>query len=206
MDRIIFTLFLLLPFFQNVAGQKMQIGLIVDEGVDSKTIKLAIKEIEGYFNANSRKIPNTIKLPKKFKRDTINAKALARYLQNEIHLLYFKNVYLTNKGICLSDNFTYSTRGFATVGGKLAVVSTLVVRHETSTQEEYESLMAKVLLHELAHLLGLRHCNSSDECMLVSSLPNPGKFYNAQKALCKSCVDQIGEKRIRKKHRNSKSR
>lgn len=55
-------LFLLLPFFQNVAGQKMQIGLIVDEGVDSKTIKLAIKEREGYFNANSRKIPNTIKI------------------------------------------------------------------------------------------------------------------------------------------------
>ena len=84
------------------------------------------------------------------------------------------------------------------------MVSTLVVKHETKTKKEYLNLLAKVVVHETAYLFGLGHCMDNDKCVLVSSLPNPQKFYSAERMLCRSCLGKIDGKLIRRKYREPK--
>jgi len=68
--------------------------------------------------------------------------------------------------------FTY-VLGEARVGGRVAVISLFRLKREpdgrpVSPDRLYERL-AKVALHETAHLLGLRHCSES-ECLMSFSL------------------------------------
>ena len=101
----------LLSLQPGVGKSKLQIGLIPCENIDKEAINLAVKEIEGYFNAKVVLIKRP-KLPEKFEKDTINVNALIRYFENEVLLQNDKNIYLTDRGIALNDNARYSTRGW----------------------------------------------------------------------------------------------
>ncbi|MCG8389249.1 MAG: hypothetical protein MJA30_27090 [Cytophagales bacterium] len=193
----------LLSLQPGMGKNKLQIGLIPSENIDKEAIHLAVKKIEGYFNAKVV-LTKRPELPKKFEKDTINVNALIQYFENELLLLNDKNIYLTDQGIALNDNASYSVRGLAKLGGRIGVVSTLVVKHEAKTKREYLNLLAKVVVHETAHLFGLGHCMDDDKCVLVSSLPNPRKFYSAERMLCRSCLGKIDDKLIRRKYREPK--
>ena len=103
------------------------------------------------------------------------------YAQKESSLSYKKNIYLTLRGVVLSNNTKSPVKGFGMLRGSVGVDSTLVVKNESTTKMQYEDLFAKVLIREMGHLLGLGHCSANDKCVLVSSIPSLEKIYNAKK-------------------------
>jgi predicted Zn-dependent protease len=177
---------------------KFTIGLIVDDDVPSEVIKVARKELGGYYNAKISIIKN-LELPVKFKTDTINALSLIYFFENEYPVTLDKYIFLTERGIALEDNAIYSTRGLAK-GEKIAVVSTLVISSETNTAEMFNDMLAKVLIHETGHLFGLNHCETDQRCVMVTSLPNPKYFYEAEKSFCPACQEKVDNKNINKKY------
>ncbi len=193
---VLLSLFLVLGFTKK--SDKFEIGLFIDENVSEETVNIVILKLEGYYNSKVHLIKQ-IDFPAEFKKDTINAMKLIDYVQKELSLSYQKNIYLTTRGIALNDNAKYSVRGLAGIGKSMGVVSNLVVKNETTTKEQYYNLLAKVLIHEMGHLLGLKHCVDDDKCVMVSSLPNPDLFYNAKEILCASCLEKIDKKLISNK-------
>ena len=201
MKKYFLILFLFFFGVQLQGANKINIGLIVDDNISCEVIDVAIQEIERYYNSRVHIIKN-IELPIEFKKDTINAVKLIDYTQKEYPLHFYKYIFLTSRGIALNDNANYSTRGYAIIGGKIGVVSTLVVEDETISKKHFEDMLGKVLIHEMAHLLGLKHCIANEKCVLVSGFPTKLKrFQNAEKILCASCLEKIDKKIINKKYR-----
>lgn len=196
---ILFNLWLGQPEESN----KFQIGVFVGDGITDMQLKFAIGEYKKYYNVEVHRI-RKFELPNQFKKDTINAIRLITYLQNNELLPYDKHIYLTDQGIALMDNAKYSTRGLAKMGSNIAVISTLIISNESSNKKQFKQLFSKVLIHEMAHLFGLGHCEIDQRCVMVSSLPNPQNFYNAKNILCYSCLNKINKKLIKRKYHNPK--
>ena len=196
MTQLKFVLFLIIVFSRNMEqSEKTNIGLIVDENIADETIGFTVMKLEGYFNVKVHTIKNN-RLPIEFEKDTINVIKLIDYAQKELMLSHCMNLFLTNKGIAGNDNAKYSLRGFSKSGSGIAVVSTLVVKKESETKEQYEYFFCKVLIHEMGHLFGLDHCNNNDQCIMVSSYPSPQRFYAAKNKFCDFCLEKIDRKQV----------
>ena len=178
---------------------KFDIGLLVDKNIPKEEVRLVVKGLEGYYRSKIHVIKE-ISLPDEFNADTINVLKLMDHLEKNVALPHQKNIFFTAKGIRGGGNGKYSLRGFSRLNGKVGIVSTLVALHETTTKKQYEDLLAQILIHEMGHLFGLKHCSDNDRCVMVSSLPKPDKFYNAENKWCTSCLEKADKHAVRKKY------
>ena len=179
-------------------SEKKNFEIFVDSSITDENLDFAISVYEGYYNAKIH--IRKLELPRIFKSDTINAIELISYIKKNEALTFDKHIFLTGQGIALNNNANYSTRGFAFLNDNLAVISTLVISHESSNKEQFHQLFSKLLIHEMGHLYGLKHCENDTRCVMVSTLPNPQNFYDANSVLCFSCLNKIDIGIIRKKY------
>lgn len=189
--RLLF-LYVIIVFNSSSQGRSVTVALIYDTGITPHEVKIASKELGSFYNISIKTIDiNEFRLPEKYQSDTINGKSLINYVEKSVALEYDKYLLITPKGVTLNDGGNYSVRGLSPLLGRFGIVSTLVIRHEFKDKILREDMFAKILIHELGHLFGLKHCTNSKRCVLVSSIPDKTFFYNADKALCDSCLTKI---------------
>ncbi|MCB0697107.1 MAG: matrixin family metalloprotease [Chitinophagaceae bacterium] len=80
--------------------------------------------------------------------------------------------------------------GLATCPGNSAVISTKRIKHPDGRQ--YEERIIKIILHEIGHNLGLKHC-SDKKCLMTDAVEKISTIDNASSELCRKCSLQIGE-------------
>jgi predicted Zn-dependent protease len=178
---------------------RVTVGISFDDNVSQETRDLVFLKLEEYYNMELVLTEKNL-FPNEFNRDTINAMKLIVYIEENSSLPFKKNIFFTEKGIALSDDADYSIRGLTRTGGSISIVSSLVVKHESSTILEFEERLGKVLIHEMGHLFGLLHCVDYDRCVMVSTLHGPELLYNAEKKLCPSCLDKIDKTLVKEEY------
>ncbi len=93
-----------------------------------------------------------------------------------------------------------------------SVVSTYLVRQQSTTAEQYPFRLAKIALHEFGHALGLPHCGDSpgagkqsqeysekvttivkgdSRCFMMQSTPDGAQHYATTNQLCEQCHAKI---------------
>lgn len=170
------------------AHQKLEIALIP---IDAKRIKEAgfvKKALEGYYHANVE-ILDPIELSEAcFVSDSVSGHQVLADLSNmEFEDTYDKHIALTKHPLILSQTYQYYIRGLGTLGGKSAVISTHKIYEESEGDRKlYKKLLVQVSRHEVGHTLGLSHCHSLTDCLMVPGT-NDSIFYHAQTELCSAC-------------------
>jgi len=79
--------------------------------------------------------------------------------------------------------------GLATCPGSSSVISTKRIKHPD--RSKYEDRVIKIILHEIGHNLGLKHCTNK-KCLMTDAVETINTIDNASSSLCKKCVIQIG--------------
>ncbi len=79
--------------------------------------------------------------------------------------------------------------GLATRPGTSCIVSTK--RLKTSNVKQFEERLLKVVLHEIGHNLGLKHCENKS-CYMTDAVETIRTIDNASLEMCEDCKAQIG--------------
>jgi archaemetzincin len=117
-----------------------------------------------------------------------------RYLSKILlnHLLHFRKSNALVLGVTEKDISTavhgydnYGIMGQASLNQKVAVVSTWRLGKVNHLQKQD---FKKLMLHELAHSVGLRHCNT-DDCILHAA--EKKNRFSQSPSFCRSCKQQL---------------
>jgi predicted Zn-dependent protease len=85
-----------------------------------------------------------------------------------------------------ADSLKFLIRGFTSrIPGSYGIVSTYMLRKESTNNQHYKNLLIKTTRHEFGHLLGLHHCRN-DNCLMTSGY-DPIVFQNIDYFLCDTC-------------------
>ncbi|MEZ5016341.1 MAG: matrixin family metalloprotease [Flavipsychrobacter sp.] len=79
--------------------------------------------------------------------------------------------------------------GLAKRPGVAAVVSTK--RLQNASKQKYKERLLKVILHEIGHNLGLKHCEDK-KCLMTDAVEKVSTIDHALLGLCSNCSRQIG--------------
>lgn len=79
--------------------------------------------------------------------------------------------------------------GLATRPGTSAIVSTK--RLKTNDIVRYKDRLLKVILHEIGHNLGLKHC-ANKKCLMTDAVEKVSTIDNTSLSLCSVCTAQVG--------------
>ncbi len=108
--------------------------------------------------------------------------------------LSFDNLLIiTEKDICHKKNKQNPEWGILGLGlrpGKTCIISTFRLRKDASKQKILERL-EKVVLHEIGHNLGLKHCINNKECMMNDACGTVSQVDNEKVWFCEKCREQL---------------
>ncbi len=76
------------------------------------------------------------------------------------------------------------------------VVSTHRIKKDNPSQEKFRERLAKVVLHEIGHTLGLEHCAYNQFCLMNDAKGSVRTIDKEKKLLCKQCLEKISYTRI----------
>lgn len=106
-----------------------------------------------------------------------------------------KDISTTKKdknGNIKSPSSKYSDWGIFGLGyrpGPSSVVSTF--RLQTKDQEQFYQRLRKVCMHEIGHNLGLKHCTSSQSCVMRDAAETIKTIDQVDLILCQNCKSMI---------------
>lgn len=78
--------------------------------------------------------------------------------------------------------------GLAQRPGQTCIVSTYRLQH--NNKQKYEERLTKVVLHEIGHNLGLKHCKDK-KCFMTDAVESIGTIDNTTMNMCNECLSEI---------------
>ncbi|MEM9675611.1 MAG: hypothetical protein AAF992_23675 [Bacteroidota bacterium] len=196
---LLFTLY-------SADAQSLKVGLVPIGKVDEHHINIVKAGIENFYRAEvscllstpmADSLLSTYSDPKRVSSiSVINAKAVNLALAVQIYRKYDMVVGLTDSALTIGKRLMSERiliRGLAADTLKTATISTFKLKHESVTEEIFIENLTKVARHEIAHVLGLRHCYSSDRCLMLNGM----KFKNTIPEFCSACLEKIDNRLLR---------
>lgn len=148
---------------------------------DTTDTKMIQKEVESFYHINVASVQRA-DLPRLAYEPTRKRYKAGKILDYLVHTYpKYTVIAITSKDIAMSKHGSYDwgILGYSIVGQGVSVVSTHRIRSR--------DLLVKVVIHEIGHGQGLKHCNSGKPCVMKDA-KGKGRIISQQpKALCINC-------------------
>lgn len=192
------SLFLLLLSLNGTGCHKpkLRILLVPFQGIPDGYIEFVRTETKAFYFSEIS-VHKAIPLPESAwysPRKRYRADSLIRYLRDSISGDYDRIVGLTDKDISTTkgEYEDWGIMGLGFMPGKSCVVSTFRVKRGARGPEHIKERLAKVVMHEIGHTLGLPHCTSVETCLMRDA---GGKVITVDQedyVLCSACSLRLG--------------
>lgn len=166
--------------------------------LDQKYTTLAQQELKAFYGADvhifkAQPLPDSAYYAP---RHRYRAPVLLRHLLQLCPIGYDYIVGLTAKDISTTkgEYYDWGILGLGYCPGKSCVVSTHRLRRSARNAAHVAERLAKVVLHEVGHNLGLRHCHASKTCLMRDACGTIKTVDEEGKELCAHCQRQIAHK------------
>lgn len=166
--------------------------------IDPQYIQLARQELAAFYGAEvtlltTQPLPDSAYYaPRKRYRASVLLKHLLLLRPSDSDYI----VGLTAKDISTTkgEHYDWGILGLGYCPGKSCVVSTYRLRRSARDQHHVAQRFAKVILHEVGHNLGLRHCHQSTTCLMRDACGTIKTIDHESKGLCPNCQKLIAHK------------
>ncbi|MDF9797723.1 putative Zn-dependent protease [Catalinimonas alkaloidigena] len=89
-------------------------------------------------------------------------------------------------------------RGLADPDARVLSLSTYKLRQESVNSDEFTINLSKVVKHEIGHVLGLRHCEESENCLMRNGF----HFAYTTIDFCPACEEKIDIRYLKIRSKN----
>ena len=171
------------------------VGIQPFKGIKMTYVQEAKTAIDSFYHLETIILPSK-NLPKSAyyaPRNRYRADTLIRYLRRTKPKRYDKILGLTHKDISTTKgkHKDWGSMGLGFRPGASCVVSTYRIRRGTHSKKHFQERFRKVVLHEVGHNLGLKHCNRHEKCLMKDAKGKVSTVDTANEWICKDCVQDI---------------
>lgn len=185
-------------YFYATTPRQIHVALQPFGAFDPTYLALAQKEVQDFYGATVTVLP-AIPLP-----DSAYYKPQKRYRASILlqHLRKLRPtqadyiVGLTRKDISITkdEHKDWGILGLGYRPGPSCVVSTHRLGRSARNEAHKAERFSKVLLHELGHNLGLKHCTHSEQCMMQDACGSIRTIDKETKQLCSVCRKAVARR------------
>jgi archaemetzincin len=166
------------------------VAILPYKNFDTALIPFIEQEVAAFYNCSTRVLPpaalpaNAFYAPgQRYKADTL------LQFQKRMAGSAATVLGLTDKDICTQKGKinNWGVFGLGYNPGKACVISTFRLKRASASLPQLKERLAKVVLHELGHNLGLPHCNYDSTCLMNDAKGTISQVDREQKKLCTGC-------------------
>lgn len=188
------------PKLRNASSPEMSaafsVAILPYNNFDTALISFAGNEIAAFYNCTVTVLP--------VKNLPLSAFYAPRQRYKADTLLQFQKnlagnaaavVGLTDKDISTASNGIndWGVFGLGYHPGKACVISIYRLKRASSSETQLKERLAKVVLHELGHNLGLPHCSKDSTCLMNDAKGTISQVDREQKWLCGNCTKLLAK-------------
>jgi archaemetzincin len=160
---------------------------------DSVT-KTAVAAVERTFRARVEVLKSVPLPPEAWyaPRSRHRAEKLLDFLQRETPEPYFKVIGITEGDISTTKNEhpDWGIFGLGSIDGKTGVISTHRLKSNGASEEKAAERLAKIVIHETGHTLGLPHCPEAG-CVMGDAHGTIASVDDSGEQFCAACQKRI---------------
>jgi len=203
MTQALFCLMLIYTFCLSasiVHAQKLTIGFVSVGEVHEEHFRIAEDAILVFYRAKVKLSSHNIAYDtgmvanktwgdKEMEMMQLDAKAVNAKLSELKNKKYDMIIGLTDSALTIGRRYTGNMiiRGLADRDKHVATVSTYKLKQESANEQEFRKNLTKVVRHEIAHVLGLKHCEDSKQCLMLNGF----KFEDTIPEFCPACLEKV---------------
>ncbi|MFP4096608.1 MAG: matrixin family metalloprotease [Cyclobacteriaceae bacterium] len=212
MKQALFCLILLMLTLCSSASkahaQKLTIGFVSVGEVTDEHFQIAEDAILDFYQAKVKLSSYNIAYDtgmvarktwgdEKIEMTQLDAKAVNAKLSELKNKKYDLIIGLTDSALTIGKRYTGKMiiRGLADRDKHVATVSTYKLKQESANEQEFRKNLTKVVRHEVAHVLGLSHCEDSEQCLMLNGF----KFEDTIPEFCPVCLEKIDKRYLKQK-------
>jgi archaemetzincin len=167
------------------------VALLPYDNFDTALINFVQKEAGQFYNCKVILLTNVTTPSFAFYplRNRYKADSLLQYESTLLNAGIDAIAGLTSKDIStsLKNKPDWGVFGLGLCPGKVCVISDYRLQRASATLPQLKERLIKVVLHELGHNLGLRHCTNNNECIMTDANGSIKQVDREKKWLCDSC-------------------
>ncbi len=179
---------------KKTAIDKKTIVFYAFDNFDNQIIKYLQNEIRMFYKCNVEVILSG-SLPQsayKYSRNRYRADSLLRFLKHKLPAQTHHIIGITNQDISVTVNHSsdWGVFGYAYCPGTASVVSAYRLQKLKTNPEIFKNRLKNVVLHELGHNFGLKHC-PDDKCLMKDAKGKLSSVEGQNRTLCHNCQSYI---------------
>lgn len=162
--------------------------------VRESVTKTAVAAVERTFRARVE-VLDSLPLPAEAwypLRSRHRAEKLLDFLRRETPEPYFKVIGITEGDISTTkdEHPDWGIFGLGSVDGKTGVISTFRLKARGASEQKAAGRLAKIVIHETGHTLGLPHCPETG-CVMGDAHGTIASVDNSDEGFCAACRKRI---------------